>query len=381
MRPANQSNNPIGDVLVVDDTLANLRLLINLLSAQGYNVRPAQSGALALRAVQASLPDIILLDINMPEMDGYELCRRLKENEATRHIPIIFISALNDTESKLKAFTSGGVDYISKPFQLEEVSARIHTHLTIKQLQNGLEERNRDLAAFDRSVTHDLRSPLTALVGIAQLMSFGPDYRTDENVATLSEAAERMRCIIDSLLLFAQVGNAEAEIVPIEMLPLVEQVKRGIRHEIEARHAEVIIEGNDWPTIDGHESWVEQVWANYISNALKYGGTPPKIVLGWTMGSDGVPEFWVKDNGQGLTTAQSEMVFREFKRLDEAKGEEGHGLGLSIVRRIVERLGGRVGLESTPGNGSRFYFTLKASTPVDDLPLRETSGSEMALPG
>lgn len=361
MRPANALPQASGDVLVVDDTLANLRLLINLLSAQGYNVRPAQSGQLALAAVHASRPEIILLDINMPGMDGYELCQRLKEDETTRDIPVIFISALNDTESKLKAFTSGGVDYVSKPFQLEEVSARIQTHLTIKQLQDGLEQRNQDLAAFDRSVAHDLRSPLTALVGIAQLMEFGEEYRTDENVATLTESANRMRSIIDSLLLFAQVGNAEAEINPIQMRDLAEQVKRGLKHEIEARGAEVIVEGEDWPVAQGHESWVEQVWANYLSNALKYGGSPPKVTLGWSMGSDGDPHFWVQDNGPGLTEAQCAMVFREFKRLDQAKSEEGHGLGLSIVRRIVERLDGKVGLESALGQGSRFYFSLKAA--------------------
>ena len=379
MRLDNSNAQESGDVLVVDDTLANLRLLINLLSAQGYNVRPAQSGALALSAVKASRPDIVLLDINMPEMDGYELCSRLKEDESTRDIPVIFISALNDTESKLKAFTSGGVDYVSKPFQLEEVSARIQTHLTIKRLQMGLEERNRDLAAFDRSVAHDLRSPLTAILGIAQLMSFGEEHRSDENVDTLTESANRMRSIIDSLLLFAQVGNAEAQIDPIPMRGLAEQVKRGLKHEIDARQAEVTVIDGEWPVALGHEPWVEQVWVNYVSNALKYGGEPPKIRLGWSDGRDGDLVFWVEDNGPGLTKEQCDMVFCEFKRLDVAKSEEGHGLGLSIVHRIIERLGGKVGLESEPGTGSRFYFTLKVA-PRSALREGSAASSEVALP-
>ncbi len=363
MRPNKSSRaQEQGDVLVVDDTLANLRLLINLLSSQGYNVRPAQSGALALAAVAASKPDIILLDINMPNMDGFELCQELKSMEATRDIPIIFISALNDTDSKLKAFTSGGVDYVCKPFQLEEVSARIKTHLTMKRLQVGLEQRNRDLAAFDRSVAHDLRSPLTAMLGISELMTIAPDQRTDENVATLVDAGNRMRSIIDSLLLFAKVGNDEAEIVPFDMGALVIKVVASLKHDISSRGAEITVDGEDWPTVLGHEPWVERVWTNYITNGLKYGGLPPKITLGWSLEPGAsAPRFWVQDNGHGLTQEQSKMVFCEFKRLEGAESEEGHGLGLSIVRRIVERLGGEVGLESVVGRGSRFYFTLRTA--------------------
>lgn len=348
-------------MLVVDDTLANLRLLINLLSAYGYNVRPAQSGFLALAAIEASLPDIILLDINMPEMDGFELCERLKSNELTRDIPVIFISALNDTESKLKAFTSGGVDYIAKPFQLEEVSARIRTHLTLRRLQDGLEERNRDLAAFDRSVAHDLRSPLTAVLGVTELMTYEPDQRNDENVATILEAANRMRSIIDSLLLFAQIGNAQAEITPIDMGALVNKVRASLRHEIQRRDGQVVIDDGEWPWVEGHAPWVEQVWANYLTNALKYGGSPPRVYAGWDLSEGSDPRFWVRDNGEGLTREQRDMVFDEFQRLDSAKSEEGHGLGLSIVKRIVQKLGGKVGLQSEPGQGSEFFFTLKAA--------------------
>lgn len=346
-------------MLVVDDTLANLRLLINLLSAYGYNVRPAQSGQVALAAIEVSRPDIILLDINMPEMNGYEVCRRLKSQEATRDIPVIFVSALDDTESKLEAFKSGGVDYISKPFQLEEVSARIKTHLTIRRLQDGLEERNRDLAAFDRSVAHDLRSPLTALLGISELMRMSSEQRTDENVASVLDAANRMRTIIDSLLLFAKIGNAQAEIAPVNMGELVLKVCGGLKMEIAQRKAEVVIEDGEWPVVAGHAPWVEQVWVNYITNALKYGGTPPKVELAWDVGPEGDPRFIVRDNGPGLSPEQREVVFNEFSRLDAAKTEEGHGLGLSIVRRIVEKLGGQVGLESDPGQGSEFFFTLK----------------------
>ncbi len=130
------------NILVVDDTPANLRLLAELLKERGYTVRPVLSGKHALRVTQTEAVDVILLDIRMPHMDGYEVCRRIKAQEATRDIPILFLSALNDIFDKVKAFEVGGVDYITKPFQVEEVLARVKTHLTLRTLQKALEEKN-----------------------------------------------------------------------------------------------------------------------------------------------------------------------------------------------------------------------------------------------
>ena len=134
---------PKGNLLIVDDKPANLRLLAAMLVEQGYKVRSAINGPLALTATQAAPPDMILLDINMPEMNGYEVCERLKADESTHDIPIIFISALDETEDKVKAFTVGGVDYITKPFQLEEVLARVDTHLALRMLQKQLQDANK----------------------------------------------------------------------------------------------------------------------------------------------------------------------------------------------------------------------------------------------
>ncbi len=137
--------NQAGNILVVDDTRANLHLLVKLLSMEGYGVRPFPEGSLALAAAQTEPPDLVLLDIRMPSMDGYEVCSRLKANERTRDIPIIFISALDDMVDKMKAFSSGGVDFITKPFQAEEVLARVRTHLALRNLQKSLQEKNTQL--------------------------------------------------------------------------------------------------------------------------------------------------------------------------------------------------------------------------------------------
>jgi PleD family two-component response regulator len=134
-----------GNILVVDDTPANLRLLAGILNGQGYKVRPVPSGELALSAAKGMPPDLILLDIMMPEMNGYEVCEKIKADERTRNIPVIFISAINDVLDKVKAFAVGGVDYITKPFQMEEVLVRVETHLAMCQLQKKLQQKNDEL--------------------------------------------------------------------------------------------------------------------------------------------------------------------------------------------------------------------------------------------
>src|ERR687885_995339 len=145
--------HPIDDykanILVVDDTVANLRLLVNLLAERGYKVRPASNGSMALSAALTEPPDLILLDILMPNMDGYEVCEQLKADEHTREIPVIFISAVSEVLDKVKAFAIGGVDYITKPFQVEEVLARVETHLAIRNLQRNLQDKNEELAKIN----------------------------------------------------------------------------------------------------------------------------------------------------------------------------------------------------------------------------------------
>ncbi|MCP4608976.1 MAG: response regulator, partial [Planctomycetes bacterium] len=157
-------------ILVVDDVPANLHLLVGILTKQGYTVRPASSGRMALLAAQAEAPDLILLDIMMPEMDGYEVCEQLKADERTRDIPVIFISAMSEVLDKIKAFSAGGVDYITKPFHKKEVLARVNTHLTIHNLQKDLQEQVAELNAFAHTVAHDLKNPLGIIIGYVDIL-------------------------------------------------------------------------------------------------------------------------------------------------------------------------------------------------------------------
>lgn len=354
----------VSEILIVDDTPANLRLLANLLSEHGYKVRMAPSGRLALLNAQADPPDLILLDILMPDMDGFEVCRRLKTHPHLRDIPIIFISALNEAFDKVTAFDVGGVDYITKPFQVEEVLARVQTHLRLRAMQQSLEEQNQELEAYAHTVAHDLKNPVSVILGFAAFsLSELEDSTTDRirgHLTQILNSTEKLSRIIDELLLLASIRQMdEIDYLPLDMGPIVAEALNRLAPMIEEYDAEIIVPENaEWPLALGYPAWIEEVWANYVSNAIKYGGTPPLVELGGTVQTDDQVCFWVRDNGPGLTPDEQAQLFAEFTRLKNAGSGEGHGLGLSIVKRIIDKLGGEVAVESEPGYGSMFSFTL-----------------------
>ncbi len=367
-------------ILIVDDTPANLRVLMKILSKKGYKVLVARNGILALQSVLSSRPDLILLDIMMPNMSGYEVCEHLKSNKQTHDIPIIFMSASDELFNKVKAFSVGGVDYITKPFQTEEVLARVKTHLTIHYLQRDLEKRNAELDAFAHTVAHDLKNPISAMItSISMLIDYCSDVDdTDikELLFILLEGGKNAARIIDEILLLAGTGRGNVILEPLDMANIISKVKKLIKPMIDEYHG-IIVHPSTWATALGHAPWIEQVWINYISNALKYGGHPPHIQLGFTAQVDGTISFWVRDNGSGLSHESQATLFKEFTRLDKVKAE-GYGLGLSIARRIVEKLGGEVGVKSEIGKSSVFYFTLPQTSTLLTPPL-QGEGSKIPL--
>ncbi len=359
-----------GNILIVDDKPANLRLLSNMLTEEGYKVRSVVSGQMALTATRAAPPDLILLDISMPGMDGYQVCAMLKEDAALADIPIIFISALDGTQGKVKAFEAGGVDYVTKPFHIEEVLARVETHLALRNLQRDLQREIRardkliaELDAFAHTVAHDLKNPLTVMYSYASMLESRYDRLSDEQMRDylhrLSRGSRKMNNIVDELLLLASVRKMdEISLEPLAMQDVVTEAQRRLSDMIEEYQGTVVRE-DAWPRSLGHAAWVEEIWVNYISNALKYGGTPPHVELGANAKDQDQATFWVRDNGPGIEPEAQAQLFMPFERLGQAR-TEGHGLGLSIVQRIAEKLGGSVGVESAVGEGSTFYFTLPA---------------------
>jgi signal transduction histidine kinase len=263
----------------------------------------------------------------------------------------------------MEAFDAGGVDYVTKPFEAREVLARVATHLKISRLQQELEAQNAELNAFAHTVAHDLKSPLSIVQGYTSMMLEDLSNILTEDgvkyVQRIQDGALKASKIIDELLLLAGIGRQQVEITAVNMHEPVALALDRLQMRIQEYQPE-IIKPETWPKAKGYSPWIEEVWANYISNALKYGGQSPRVELGSTPLGNGLIQFWVQDNGPGLTSEEQAKLFAEFSRINTDRAQ-GHGLGLSIVRRIVRRLGGEVGVESQPGQGSKFYFTLPAA--------------------
>lgn len=237
--------------------------------------------------------------------------------------------------------------------------------VTALQRQMGdLESHNEELDAFDHTVAHNLQNPLSLLIGFAEVlqqiaveMALPSDLQ--EVVKAIVINGRRMSSIIKELLLLSSVRKSDVDTEPMQMDEIVESALDRVAHLRSQYQVEITLP-DQWPTAIGHSAWIEEVWENYLSNAIKYGGRPPKIELGAEVEADGMVRFWVRDNGQGIAADKMEQLFMPFTQLSEIK-VTGHGLGLSIVERIIDKLNGRVDVESGLGEGSTFSFYLPAA--------------------
>jgi two-component system, sensor histidine kinase and response regulator len=222
--------------------------------------------------------------------------------------------------------------------------------------------RNSELEDYAHMVAHDLKEPLTVLMLTADLINNIPDLSSNELrecLLTLKSTAYEMKSIIKSLLLFSEVTKAEVPKETVYMDRVVANVRARLSHMIQERKAQLIIPPV-WPNAMGYEPWIEEVWANLLSNALKYGGRPPRVELGASARTDGMLRFWTRDNGPGIPPETRTRLFTPVRQISRL-GHSGEGLGLPIVHNIVEKLGGQVGVESEVGRGSLFFFTLPAA--------------------
>lgn len=234
-----------------------------------------------------------------------------------------------------------------------------------------LQARNEELDAFAHSVAHDLTNPVGLMLGFAETMAQDYGTMSDElrldSLQAITRSARRMKSIVEELLLLAEVRKAQVTTEPLDMSRIASEALQRLADMVEQSRAEIVMPDTPaWPAAMGYTPWVEEVWVNYLSNALKYGGRPPRVELGAELETDGMARFWVRDNGAGITPEAQARLFTPFTRLDQVH-VKGYGLGLSIARRIVERLGGQVGVESRSGHGSVFSFSLPA---WDESPMR-----------
>jgi PAS domain S-box-containing protein len=247
---------------------------------------------------------------------------------------------------------------------IRDISERKRAEEALRQYATELEASNEELDAFAHTVAHDLKGPLGNMMGFAELLieSFGElsADQIQECLRSIVSGSERMSNIVNTLLLLASVRKIEeVKVEPLEMAGIVKETCDRLATLVNEYQAEIVL-SDAWPAALGYAPWVEEVWVNYVSNAIKYGGRPPRVELGAQAQPEGEVRFWVRDNGSGISPEEQGRLFTPFTRLSQIQ-VKGHGLGLSIVRRIVEKLGGRVTVESEVGEGSVFSFILPAA--------------------
>jgi signal transduction histidine kinase len=376
-------------VLIVDDTPANIGVLAEYLGSHGLAVIVAQDGEEGIERAQFGQPDLILLDVMMPGMGGFEACRRLKELEITKDIPVIFMTALSDIADKITGYKMGAVDYVTKPFHAEEVLARINTHLTLRAMRQQLTEQNRKLqeeiavrqqaeaVLAQRSeelarsnaeleqmayvASHDLQEPLRMVASYVQLLEKRYHDRLDadakEFIAFAVDGAKRMQALIDDLLTYARVGTKAAPLRPVAAAEAVAVAMSSLRMALEESQARITVDS--LPIVLGDRRQREQLFQNLIGNAIKFRGEQPPQVR---IRAEPEQNFWrfsVQDNGIGIAPEYFDRIFVMFQRLHGRREYPGTGIGLAICKKIVERHGGRIWVESMPGGGTTFLFTLR----------------------
>lgn len=361
-----------GNLLVVDDTPENLRLLASMLGEKGYEVRPVSSGRQALQAAERLVPELILLDINMPEMDGYEVCRQLKSREDLREVPVIFLTALTDTADKLKGFAVGGVDYVSKPFQIDEVLARVKVHIALRRAQKQLADnynRLRELETLREKlvhmIVHDMRSPLAVICANLELFGMIAGHTYSEQAGkTLKDAAlgvENLVHMTNDLLDVSKMeeGKMTLNREPINLVGLAKQITENFSVMDPSRTITVESEGSRLVFCDG--AIMRRVLQNLLSNAIKHtpDGSPVRITI------ENKPQCCrvsVIDQGRGVPLESRRKIFEKFGALESRADRKYHsvGLGLAFSRLALEAHGGTIAVDSNEPKGSVFWFELPA---------------------
>ena len=362
-------------ILVVDDVQQNIQVVGTMLRQAGYSIMPATSGTAALERVRKKLPDLILLDLMMPGMDGLEVCRQLKTDPTTQPIPIIFLTASNEMDHLVKGLAAGAVDYVTKPFNPSELLARVRTHLELKHARDTIVRYGQELSRLNEEknefmgiAAHDLRNPLSAIKGYAELVV--EDARAlahrelAENGRRIHDATERMAEMVRNLLDANRIerGELRLNLAPVELGALVAAVVESQRPRAAAKRQSIHLE----PPREPLEALVDagltvQVIENLVSNAVKY--SPPGKNIGVRLKpAAGVVRVEVRDEGPGLSAEDQKKLFGKFARLSAKPtgGESSTGLGLSIVKRMVEAMRGNVWCESEPGHGATFVVEVPA---------------------
>ena len=367
-------------VLIVDDNPKNLGIMFEFLTSQGYTVLLSQSGQDAIEKAEAGPPDIVLLDVMMPGLDGFETCRRLKANPKTRDIPVIFVTALLNLNDKTNGFKAGGIDYIVKPFQPEELGLRVNTHLTIRKLQQQLQEQNIQLQhqkdeltelnsskdKFFSIIAHDLRTPLTSFLAYTQFAAkrLNEFSRADlqSMLEDLCSSSENLYALLENLLEWAQIQRGMLTYYPetCDLSTLVVKNMELFEQAAGQKHLRLTSQLPEQPLTSYIDARVaDVVLRNLLSNAIKFTPKHGRIEIAARTREHGV-ELSVSDTGIGLNQAELAALFQ----IDQSThrrgtvGEVGTGLGLILCKELLDGNGGRIGVSSEVGQGTTFTIHL-----------------------
>jgi signal transduction histidine kinase len=367
-------------VLIVDDTELNVDLLVDCLGDK-YELRVAMDGHSALDAVAESAPDLILLDIMMPGMDGYEVCRRLKSHEATRDIPVIFITAMGEVKNEMQGFNLGAVDYITKPIIPPVVKARVRNHLELKLAREAIQDQNiklqesyehlRELERLRDSLTHmivhDMRSPLMAIQGGVELIQMDVgDTLGQETTEDLQMTVESTRRLIEMVNTLLDVSKMESGHMPLsrqlcDLQPVTQQALDSLAPM--TRHCQVTLEPPETP-VHAHcdQDIVRRIMVNLLGNAIAHTPAGGEIRIRLLPNAHGA-RVEVSDTGPGIPPEYRDLIFEKFGQVksDSKIRQYSTGLGLTFCKAACEAHGGQIGVDSEVGRGSTFWFTLPQS--------------------
>jgi len=352
-------------VVWADDN-ADMRAYVTRLLQGEFEVVPVADGVAALHEIRERVPDLVLSDVMMPRLDGFELLAALRADPRTRTLPVILLSARAGAESTAVGLDAGADDYLIKPFSARELIARVRTHVTLSQTRRAwasqLERTNQELEAFNYSVSHDLRAPVRAIGGFSQVLLEDHAKALDDNgrryVQRIHAAARRMSALIDDLLVLSQAGRSELHKSSIDLTAIAHRVTADLRLEAPSRVVDVSIAPG--LVAFGDSRLVTIVMENLLANAWKFTRKRPDAAI--SVGQEDAA-FFVRDNGAGFDVLEGARLFEPFQRLHTEADFEGTGIGLAIVRRIIERHGGRVWAHAAVGDGATFRFSLQPGPP------------------
>lgn len=372
------AQDKIPEILIVDDSPSTLQLLSEIFQQRGYTIRAALSGRLALQSLASAIPDIVLLDITMPDMNGYEICQTMKANDATKDIPVIFISGLTKSIDVVKGFSVGGVDYVTKPFQVKEVVARVETHLELQRQQRALQESYAALRTLEEMrdnlvhmIVHDLRNPLLSanfcLEEITDMKDVPLPPQVRENVNEALTSTHALMEMVNSIL---DVSRMEDGLIPLSLEPcdLIKLSQDAIQMALpllKSRH--ITLESElESVTVKADRSLITRVIRNILSNAIRFTSeTDGEIHIGAGI-HEGMARITIRDNGQGISPDYHRKIFEKFFQVNCALRGERHstGLGLAFCKLAVEAHGGQIDVHSEEKKGSLFWFDLPLGGPT-----------------